>query len=210
MRPWTAARLTLRKPLLPPRGNPQANATAGRLRRFRALLRLCRLPNRGRLPLRRPLRRHCAGFRPVIPGQRPRYLWGVGIATTMRTRKSPNMRVTTTQTSRLQFLTRMRSRPISVSRALRKRCLCGPPQRRRLRPLFPLRLLRGPVRRPSPANLHRRLGNRWMPPGLLRRHLRLPRRRPDSTTTMILITTPRLRRPLRRCPRTTCHRLLPT
>jgi hypothetical protein len=208
VRPWISGHLTLTRSLLPPHGNPQADATAGPLRRFPAPLQPYRLPNRGLLPRRPPPRPLCAGSRPVIPDRRRRSLQGVGIATTTRMRRLPSMRVTTTQISLLRFLTKMRSRPINVSRALRKPCLCGPQQQRRPHLPFPLGPLRGQVRRPSRANLHRRLGNRWMPPGLLRRRLRLPRRRPDSTTTMILTTTPRLHRPSQRCPRTRCHRLL--
>ena len=200
----------MRRSLLPPHGNPQADATAGPLRRFPVPLQLSRLPNRGPLPRRPPPLPLSAESQPMIPDCRHRYLQGAGIATTMRMRRSPSMRVTTTQTSLLRFLTRMRSRPINVSRALRKPCLCGPQQQRRLHLPFPLGPLRGQVRHPSPASLHRRLGSRWMPPGLLHRHLRLPRRRLDTTTTMILTTTPRLHRPSQRCPRTKCRRLLRT
>ena len=162
-----AAHPTLRRHLLPPRGSPRpASATAGRRLPSQRLRRGLRLRRRDPLPRHLHLHRHYVECRPARPGRRHLCLFCIGTATKV-TRKSLSMRVTMIRISRRLFLTRMLSRPTSVSRALRTSCLRGPQlQRLRLLP-FQCRRLPELVPRPFRANPRHRqtLGNPWICPG---------------------------------------------
>jgi hypothetical protein len=202
-RQWTVVHPTLSKPL---HESPRpANEAAGH-RRFPVLLHPSRLLSPGRLP--RPLRlpRRCGESQLATPGLRRQSPLGVGIATKVRTRRSPSMRATMIRTSRLRFLTRMRSRHTSVSRALRMLCPRSP-QLQRLLPLlpFPPHHLRGQAHLPSRASLPRRPGNRWICPEWLHLLHHHPRRHLNMTTTTTPTTIPRLRRLPQRYRRTQCH-----
>jgi hypothetical protein len=121
------------------------------------------------------------------------------------------MRVTTTRTSPPLFLTKMPSRPISVTRALRRSCPHGHRlSRHHLLLLSPSQRPRERARPRFRTNLHRHPGNLWICLGQLRLRLRHPRRRPSLTTNMTPTTTPRRHRGLRQCRRTPCRHLLRT
>jgi hypothetical protein len=205
-----SAHRMLRKPPQPLHGS-RANATAGRHPRFPAPLLHLRRLSQDRLPLLLRLHRHYVGFPRVSPGNRRRCLSCVGTAMKARKRRSPSMRVTTTRTLPRLFLTRMLSRPTSVTQAWRRPCPRGR-RRSRHHHLLLLSLSQRPREQARPrfrASLHRRPGNLWICPGQLRLRLHHPRRRPDLTKSMTLTTTPRRHMGFRPCRPTPCRRLLP-
>jgi hypothetical protein len=202
-------RPTWSKPL---RERPRpVDARAGRHPRFPDLLQPSRLFSQGRLLRLLRLPRHYGESRAAIPGLRRPSLPGVGTATKARTRRLPSMRATMIRTLRLRFLTRMRSKRTSVSRALRMSCPHDPRLRKLLLLLpFPLHHLRGQVHLLSRANLPRRPGNRWICPEW-RRHLpRRPRKRLDTKRITIPTTIPPPPKLLQQYRLTRCHRPLRT
>lgn len=203
---------TLRRLLRPPRGSPRlASATAGRRLPFQHLPQGLRLRRRDRLHRRLRPRRRSVESRPARPGRHRLCLFCIGTAMKV-TRKSLSMRVTMTRILPPLSLTRMRSRPTSVSRASRTSCRRGPQRQRRLLLPFPRRHLLEPGPRPSRASprLYQTLGNPWICLGELRLLLLPPRRRRDTMTSMILTTTPRLPPASRQCLHTRFRRLLRT
>lgn len=188
-----------------PRPQP-VSATADRLRRLSRVHRP-HLP-RHRLDhlLRRlPLHHHYVESPQVNPASHRRCLQpSLRIAMTVRRRRSLSTRAITTRILRPRFLTRMRSRLISASRALRTSCPRNPRLPKHLP--SPLQPRRAQVRPQSQANLPRKLDSLSIcPEPLPRRRRHLPRRRRGMMMTMTPTTIPppllSRRYPHSRCPR---------